>query len=100
MDEKIIFRTLSQEDLQKIVNKELGTLISRLKTNNIDLKINTNITNWIVEKAYARLYGARPVISIIQNEIESYLAKFILKSKTEDIKSIEIVLENNQPAFH
>ncbi len=96
LDEKIIFKSLTKEDLKKIVKKELNKLRKRLESKDIELIISNSVINWIADKGFDNLYGARPVKRIIQREIESCLAKSILNNKNDCSKNIEIGVKGNE----
>lgn len=82
IDETIVFRTLNKDDMKKIVTllcKELAQRCS--KQLGIELMVRDSAKAWIVEKAYDRKYGARPLKRKIQEEIEDRLAEEIIAGK-------------------
>ncbi len=99
VDEKIIFKSLEKEDLKKIVELKILELKERLQANNIDLKINSNLINWINNKSYDPVYGARPIKRTIQTSIETQIAKIILENNKENINEIEIDVINDKLDF-
>ena len=87
IDETIVFRALNKDDMQKIVTILVKELQNRCKEQlNIDLVVRDGAKTYIVEKAYDRKYGARPLKRKIQDEIEDVLAEEIIagKVKAED----------------
>ena len=87
IDETIVFRALTKEDMKQIVSIMAKSLTDRCKTQmNINLKIRDAVKKYIVDAAYDPKYGARPLRRKIQTDLEDVLAEEILegKIKTED----------------
>lgn len=79
IDETIVFRALNKEDMKEIVSILTKELQNRCKEQlNIDLSVTSKAKEYIVEKAYDRKYGARPLKRKIQDEIEDALAEEII----------------------
>ncbi len=79
IDETIVFRALNKEDMGKIVGIMLKELTKRCREQmDIELLVRDSAKTYIVEKAYDRKYGARPLKRKIQDEIEDRLAEEII----------------------
>ncbi len=83
LDEIIMFRPLSEDDLYKIIDLLTGNLKKRLEGLQLDLNITDEAKRFIVEQGSDPLYGARPLKRYIQSHIESLLAKYILEKNPE-----------------
>ena len=81
IDEIIIFKDLSESDLQKIAEKMLDELVVRVRENGITLDISPDVAIIISKLAFAQKLGARPIRREIISKIEAPLAEFILRSK-------------------
>jgi len=81
LDEIINFEPLEKETLLKVVDLQLDRLRERLESKGIDLEINKDVLSLITELGYNPSYGARPLKRVIQKELESEIAKCILKGK-------------------
>ena len=82
IDETIVFRALNKEDMKQIVTIMVKELQKRCKEQlEIELNITSNAKIWIVDKAYDRKYGARPLKRKIQDEIEDRMAEAIIAGK-------------------
>lgn len=82
IDETIVFRALNKEDMKQIVTILTTELQKRCKEQlQIELIIRDTAKNYIVDKAYDRKYGARPLRRKIQEEIEDRLAEEIIAGK-------------------
>lgn len=100
IDEIVIFKPLSRETQQKIVRKLLLILKSRLEKEGYDITFSERIEEYVLEHGYSHEYGARPIKRFIQKQIETELAKHILRQDINDqyrylvtMKDGQIVLE-------
>lgn len=90
IDDVILFNSLNEETLKKIVNVELNKLISRLKEKNYKIMFDKSITNRVFELNSQEEYGARPIKRIIQNLCEDFLSEEILKGNITEKEMISI----------
>ena len=82
IDETIVFRTLNKDDMKKIVTILANDLQKRAKEQlDIDIVFRDSAKELIVEKAYDRKYGARPLKRKIQDEVEDLLSEEIIEGK-------------------
>ena len=80
IDEIIIFNELNFRELQKISSKLLSELCARVRENQIELSISSEVPSYLASRASAQKLGARPMRREIIRSIESPLAEFILKN--------------------
>ena len=84
IDETIVFRALNKDDMKQIVTLMASELQKRCREQlQIELVIRDAAKAYIVEKAYDRKYGARPLRRKIQDEIEDRLAEEIITGKVK-----------------
>lgn len=83
IDEIVMFNPLSRDVQVKIVDKMLNDLRLRLKNQNINVNFTKDLKDYIIENSYNTTYGARPIKRFIQKNVETYLAKAIIKSEIE-----------------
>ena len=88
LDEIINFKPLKKETLLKVVDLQLNRLRERLAAKGIELEINDDVLSLITELGYNPSYGARPLKRVIQKELESEIAKYILKGKYKEGSTI------------
>lgn len=82
IDETIVFRALNKDDMKQIVSIMVKELQKRcIEQLNIDLSVTANAKGYIVDKAYDRKYGARPLKRKLQEEVEDVLAEEIIAGK-------------------
>lgn len=83
LDEIIMFRPLTRENIGGIVNIQLKRLEERLKAENIELEITEKAREYIADNGYDNVYGARPLKRFIQKYAETPIAKFIIEKNPE-----------------
>ena len=81
VDEIIVFHALTEADLTKIVEIQLGNLRQRLAERKISLALTDAAKKHIVATGYDPAYGARPLKRTIQKEIETPLARMLLDGR-------------------
>ncbi|SCZ79988.1 ATP-dependent Clp protease ATP-binding subunit [Pseudobutyrivibrio xylanivorans] len=82
IDETIVFRALTKDDMKQIAGLQVKQFVSRCKDQmDIDVSIPVAVKTWIVEKAYDPKYGARPIRRKIQTALEDVMAEEILAGK-------------------
>ncbi|HXH11813.1 MAG TPA: ATP-dependent chaperone ClpB, partial [Alphaproteobacteria bacterium] len=88
VDEIIVFHALSEEHLKQIVEIQLGRLRARLAERHIQLELTEAARTYLVRAGYDPSYGARPLKRVIQKELETPLARLILKGEVRDRQSV------------
>ncbi|MDD2258060.1 MAG: AAA family ATPase [Patescibacteria group bacterium] len=97
IDEVVLFRTLSKESLEQIIDLELTKITKQLTTNkNIILKINVGAKKLLAEKGYDPTYGARPLKRAIQTMLLDKLALEIVDGKVKENDTVKIALDKNK----
>ncbi len=84
VDETIVFHALTEEHLKQIVGIQLGRLRQRLGERHIGLELTDEAALHLVRAGYDPNYGARPLKRAIQKEIETPLARLILRGEVRD----------------
>lgn len=79
IDEIVVFDSLGEKEIEKIVDLQLERLRDQLKEQNYQLKIEDRVKVQLAEEGYDMLYGARPLKRVIQRRIQNSLANEILK---------------------
>ena len=103
IDDLIMFKPLTKEEIKKIVTLQFSMISSRLRKTGIDLDITSDAVNHLAELGYDPQYGARPVRRVLQREVVNVLSKKILEeniNKNElmmvDYKNGRLVFENQK----
>jgi ATP-dependent Clp protease ATP-binding subunit ClpB len=84
IDELIIFHSLQKSELQEIVKLQVQRLGARLADRKMALKLSDTATSFLVEVGYDPVFGARPLKRAIQRELETAIAKCILRGEFTD----------------
>jgi ATP-dependent Clp protease ATP-binding subunit ClpC len=79
VDDIIVFRPLTREDLGKIVELEIKEVESRLKEQNIHIELTPGAKDFLIEHGFDKIFGARPLKRTIQRFLEDPLAEEIIK---------------------
>ena len=100
IDDIIVFRALSKEDVKGIAALMLKELKNRLaKQMDITLTYGDTVKNFIFEKGYDKKYGARPLKRAIQNNIEDSLAEEILSGKIQASDKVSLTVVDGKVVF-
>ena len=84
LDEILLFRRLSRDDMTGIVDIQLGRLRHLLADRKITLDIDAKAMAWLGNAGYDPVYGARPLKRVIQRELQNPLAQRILEGRIPD----------------
>ncbi|HEC2148443.1 TPA: ATP-dependent chaperone ClpB [Staphylococcus delphini] len=79
MDDIVLFKPLTVDDMQMIVDKILINLNMRLMDQRITLEISDEAAKWMGETAYEPQFGARPLKRFVQRHVETPLARMMIK---------------------
>jgi len=90
VDDVIVFRSLTKDDLYKIVDIEIKEVQDRLKDKNIKLDLSKEAKDFLIERGFDKTFGARPVKRTIQRFVEDPLAENIISGKFKNGAKITI----------
>lgn len=97
IDETIVFRALNKEDMKQIVAILVEDLRKRcMEQMQIDLVVRDAARNYIVEKAYDRKYGARPLRRKLQEKVEDRLAEEIIQGRIASGDRVVVTTKNKE----
>jgi len=99
VDEILVFRSLTREQLAKIVEIQVTWLQRRLQDRRIVLHFSDEAKNLLAERGYDPVYGARPLKRVIQRSVETPLAKKIMAGEVPDGSAVAVVVANKEIAF-
>jgi ATP-dependent Clp protease ATP-binding subunit ClpB len=84
VDEMVVFHSLREEDLRKIVFIQLGRLRERLAERKITLELSNDAASYLSHAGFDPTYGARPLKRAIQRELETPMARLLLAGEIRD----------------
>jgi ATP-dependent Clp protease ATP-binding subunit ClpB len=99
IDEIIIFHGLNRGELRKIVQMQVVRLADRLSDRKMSLRLSEAALDFLAEVGYDPVFGARPLKRAIQRELETQIAKHILRGEFHDGDTIFVDVENERLAF-
>lgn len=99
IDDTVFFKPLTRNNMSKIVVKMLRQLRQRLDYQSISLEISDEAVAWLADNGYDPIYGARPLMRFITREIETPLAKLIIKGEVMPNSIVHIGLAEDHLTF-
>jgi len=99
IDEKIIFHSLSREDILEIVEIKVRDLKHKMAKRNLKLKITDKAKKELAELGYDPTYGARPLDRAIQKYIKDELAMKLLEIDNDEIEKVIVDYKENEFEF-
>ncbi len=96
LDEIILFNKLTKNHIDGIVKIQLNQLQKRLEEKGYKVEWSKNLYNYLAEKGYDPIYGARPLRRVIQRDVENILANEIIAGKISQDKKILVDVENDK----
>ncbi|QNP28777.1 ATP-dependent chaperone ClpB [Cylindrospermopsis curvispora] len=99
IDEIIIFHSLQKSELRKIVQLQVQRLRERLSDRKMSLELSGSALDFLAEVGYDPVYGARPLKRALQRELETQIAKAILRGEFDEGDTIFVHVQNERLAF-
>ncbi len=96
LDATIVFHALSKEHIRNIVRKEVKGVEGQLAAKGVKLEITDGALDWIGDKGFDAVFGARPLRRVIQNEIEDRLSEALLEERFGSGDTLRIDVENDE----
>lgn len=99
IDEKVVFHSLSSQDMQEVVKIMVKPLIASLAEKGVYLKLQASALKLLAQHGYDPEMGARPLRRTLQTEVEDKLAELLLKGELEAGKTLKIGVKAGQLKF-
>jgi ATP-dependent Clp protease ATP-binding subunit ClpB len=96
VDETVVFHPLTTEQLGAIVEIQLTRLRDRLAERRIPLTLTSAATATLATRGYDSVYGARPLKRLIQQEVETPIARLLVKGELRDGDRVTVDTKNEQ----
>ncbi|MCD4782042.1 MAG: ATP-dependent Clp protease ATP-binding subunit [Candidatus Omnitrophica bacterium] len=90
VDDIIVFKSLTRENLQNIVKLEIGEVVKRLKDKEITIDLTPTAIELIIEKGFDPVYGARPLKRTIQRLLEDPLSEYIISGHLKEGEHLKV----------
>ncbi|MCX5667475.1 MAG: ATP-dependent Clp protease ATP-binding subunit, partial [Candidatus Omnitrophica bacterium] len=99
VDDTIVFRPLTKEDLEKIIELEIKDVESRLKDQRILIDLTKEAKDFLVERGFDKVFGARPLKRTIQRFLEDPLAEEIIKGNYKNGAKVRVTAKADSLDF-
>jgi len=96
LDEILLFNRLSRAHMTDIVTVQIQKLFKLLADRKIELKIDGKALQWLANRGYDPVYGARPLKRVIQRSLQNPLATQLLEGRIHDGDTVEVGVENGE----
>ena len=96
LDEIIMFRPLSEENISKIADLIISDLNKRLADKRISIKLTDAAKKYVIENGYDPSFGARPLKRFIQASVENLVAKAIIENKVEEGGEVTVDVKKDE----
>ncbi|MBK5504231.1 ATP-dependent chaperone ClpB [Bacillus sp. TH12] len=100
VDEIILFKPLTRNEIKGIVDKIVQELQGRLADRHISLELTESAKEFVVEAGFDPLYGARPLKRYVQRQVETKLARELIAGVITDNSHVVVDVENNELVVH
>jgi len=99
INDLVVFRPLTKDDLLKIVEIEAAKVVKRLAARNIHLEFSPESKALLIEKGYDEKYGARPLRRAVEHYLEDPLAEALLRGEVKEGEPIVVVRKGDKLEF-
>ncbi len=99
LDDLIVFKSLTREDLTGIIELELSKVFKRVSQKGLDVEITQEAKDFLIEKGFDPDYGARPLRRAIERFVEDPLSEDILRGKFQDMNHVKVVVDGDKLGF-
>ena len=96
LDEILLFNRLSRAHMTDIVEVQMQKLLKLLADRKIELKLDGKAMQWLANRGYDPVYGARPLKRVIQRSLQNPLATQLLEGRIHDGDTVEVGVENGE----
>ncbi len=99
IDEIVIFKPLSKEDINSIIDIQMNFLDKKLEEKSITIELSEKAKDFIIERAYTPQFGARPIKRYLQQNIETDLGRKILSGEVSEGDHVKVDVEGGSLVF-
>jgi ATP-dependent Clp protease ATP-binding subunit ClpB len=96
LDEVLLFSRLSRANMTDIVEVQLKKLEKLLADRKIGIKFDSKAMQWLANRGYDPVYGARPLRRVIQRSLQNPLATLLLEGRVHDGDTVDVSVENGE----
>ena len=99
VDDIIVFHQLQRNELVKIVDLEVAKIIGRIRAKDIKVRMDTTAVDFLIDKGYDPIYGARPMRRAVEQHLEDPVAEELLRGNIKQGDTLEVHAAGERLAF-
>ena len=99
IDDIIVFRALTEQDIEEVTRRMLKTVAGRMETMDIHLDASDEAVKELAKEGFDPRYGARPLRRAIQSKVEDAVAEQMLEGKLQSGDTAHICLQDGKVAI-
>lgn len=99
IDEIVLFKPLSLEEIERIIDLLMGRILKRLSDRRITLELSEPARLWMAKEGYDPVFGARPLKRFIQKKLETSLSRKLIDGSVQDGDRIRVDLQGSDLEF-
>jgi len=96
LDETVLYKPLSRDNIEKIVDLQLAQLNARLDDKQLVCTVSPEAKQYIIDSAYDPQYGARPLRRFIQHSVETLIAREIISGEYVPGDKLEVIMRDGE----
>jgi ATP-dependent Clp protease ATP-binding subunit ClpC len=96
VDEIVVFQKLTREELEKIIDIEVGLLQKRLSERDIEIQLDKKAKDFLIGKGFDLMYGARPLKRTIQRYLEDPLAEEMIAKRIRPNEIVHVSVKDDE----
>jgi ATP-dependent Clp protease ATP-binding subunit ClpC len=100
LDDIIVFHQLSKADLMKIVDLEVDKVLVRVKAKEVHIELAETAKEFLIEKGYDPMYGARPMRRAVERYLEDPLAEELLRGNVKAGDTVQVAATGGKLTFN
>ena len=98
IDETILFKPLTLEEITSIVDLLMADLNKRLADRRVTVRLDPQAKEWVAEKGYDPVFGARPLKRFLQRNVETKLARALIAGEIHEGTTITFTIQDDELA--
>lgn len=96
LDTMVVFNKLSRQSIMEVVALRLRDVSDRLADKQVALDVDVKAREWLADKGYSEVYGARAIARVVRSEVVFPLARLMLQGEIKDGDTALVRVENEE----
>jgi ATP-dependent Clp protease ATP-binding subunit ClpC len=99
IDQSVVFHALSPAHIREIVDLDLNDLRANLRQKHMRLEVTTEVLDYLGDRGWDPIFGARPLRRLIQSEVEDKLSDRLLSSEFNEGDAVKLIISDGEVEF-